>query len=485
MGMLQGKKRPLMGFSKSGIVDSKSKTFEERLTEVMALFYKQTQLIPIANQLPKAALKNDADLSVYNTPTITKHASQDIQLLWSLAIAIFRSKKTDSVQQWLRDLVQPGMQYQLERYLKAYDDPFVAAFIYLTFGQRKMASDEARKLKDTSLSIYIIHSEFKSMSGIILNQIEMFKSEGQWQQMSVFHRKCWLLVAGRLGYEYDDKFAVTEGIYWQCVLGMYVWFGKRHDDNKLTLEFYNQVFDKPKRDNLQLKTAKYTAKPDYDCYWFQLLQWWIGDHKLAHFDEWPLDFVWLLSMYTKENNIDLSFSLKWIDQLEHTDLVDWAIYASLFLPSPTEKLNYILRQCEWTDERRLVEEYHIPYKQIQIAKALNAHDSWNFESEYTYLIQGQLYNEAKMALFFFLLPKLYRDNDKNSLQLCLKYMDEYSQADEEIELLKDVYTYLTVEGSNNEQGKEYISKLQNLQKMYGSRSMKDLLSSLIHEIELK
>ncbi|KAI9475581.1 MAG: hypothetical protein EXX96DRAFT_271520 [Benjaminiella poitrasii] len=426
MGMLQGKKRSLMGFSiTKSIVDSKSKSFEERLNEVMTTFRKQTELIPStedSDQLPKATFKPNVDLSAYyNTPSITKDSSQDVQLLWSLATVIFRSQRQQQqqeqqqhndllIQQWLRDLVQPGLENQLNRYLKTYgdNDPFVAAFIYLTFGQRKLASEHARQQKDTSLSIYIVHSEFKSMGSVILNQIDMFKSEGRWQNMTVFHRKCWLLVAGRLGYEYDDQFAVTEEIYWQCVVGMYVWFGRRRPiDNKPTLDFYNQVFDKSKQDNIMLKTAKYTDKPDYCCHWFQLLQWWMGDKSLGQPDEWPLDLVWLLPLYIKGVDIDPSFSLKWIDQLVRAELAEWAIYATLFLPRPEEKLHYILRSCEWTDEKRLVDEYHIPYKQVQMAKALHAHDSWDFELEYAHLIQGQLYNEAKMALFFFLLPKLF------------------------------------------------------------------------------
>lgn len=69
---------------------------------------------------------------------------------------------------------------------------------------------------------------------------------------------------------------------------------------------------------------------------------------------------------------------------------------------------YILRQCEWTNEEKLVKEYHIPKKQIQMAKALNAHDSWNYELEYQHLLEGELFDQAKLSLLYFLLPKLFQ-----------------------------------------------------------------------------
>lgn len=74
---------------------------------------------------------------------------------------------------------------------------------------------------------------------------------------------------------------------------------------------------------------------------------------------------------------------------------------------PAEKLNHILREYEWSDEAKLINSYHIPKKQVYIAKALNAHDSWDYEGEYKCLIKGGLKEQAKMALLHFLLPKIY------------------------------------------------------------------------------
>jgi hypothetical protein len=76
--------------------------------------------------------------------------------------------------------------------------------------------------------------------------------------------------------------------------------------------------------------------------------------------------------------------------------------------SPKQKVDYLLRQCEWNDENKLINEYYIPNTQIQIAKALNAHDSWDYETEYTVLINGNLFQQAKQALLHFLLPKLFQ-----------------------------------------------------------------------------
>lgn len=77
------------------------------------------------------------------------------------------------------------------------------------------------------------------------------------------------------------------------------------------------------------------------------------------------------------------------------------------LYSPVEKVDYILRQCEWTNEKKLLNDYHIPSKTIHLAKALHAHDDWNFDEEYKILLQGELYEQAKMSLLYFILPRYF------------------------------------------------------------------------------
>lgn len=72
-----------------------------------------------------------------------------------------------------------------------------------------------------------------------------------------------------------------------------------------------------------------------------------------------------------------------------------------------DKVNHILRQCEWNDENKLLNEYHIPSKTICYAKALNAHDDWDFDEEYRILLQGGLYKQAKMSLIHFILPRYF------------------------------------------------------------------------------
>lgn len=75
--------------------------------------------------------------------------------------------------------------------------------------------------------------------------------------------------------------------------------------------------------------------------------------------------------------------------------------------SPKQKVDFILRQCEWNNERKLLEDFHIPKISLYLAKALNAHDEWNFDQEYRILLQGELYMQAKMSLLYFLLPRYF------------------------------------------------------------------------------
>lgn len=94
------------------------------------------------------------------------------------------------------------------------------------------------------------------------------------------------------------------------------------------------------------------------------------------------------------------------------------------LCSPKQKVDFILRQCEWSDERKLLEEYHIPKDSLYLAKALNAHDEWNFDQEYKILLQGELYMQAKMSLLYFLLPRYFNGKQQRRYEHIAKLVDQ-------------------------------------------------------------
>lgn len=293
----------------------------------MTLLQQQTDLIANADGLPTTRLDPDADLSVYNTQLLKKF-SVDVNLIWSLAIALNK----DTVKIWFRELVSPGLSSQLDVVQRQHaSDPFACAFTYLSFGQRDLASEEAKKNNDFQLAMYISHSEFKNVKELVQEHINTLTAEGQWQAMSSFHKRCWYTVAGQLGYSDTDKLIVTERVSWQCTLGMYLWYGNRADETP-SLARYNNAFDESVADIHHLKTTKHTASPDLSCLWYQLLQWWIGDASIAQIGTWPLDLVWLLTIYKPSSSIDSSYLLKWVEQLERMDQAELAIYAALFLP---------------------------------------------------------------------------------------------------------------------------------------------------------
>lgn len=295
----------------------------------MNIFIQQTELTPVENDLPIAKLKKEADMSLYKTACLSKY-SEDVQLIWSLATSLNHSNQKVSVKKWIRDLVHPGLESQLKRSKEIYvNDPFITTFVNLTFGQYDAASESAQLQNDFNLAMYIIHSEYKDTTTVVQQQISDFKKGGQWQNMTVFHKKCWHIIAGNLGYIQEDDFVVTEDVYWQCTLGMYIWFGNRFDCFDLRL--YNKALDSNIPGIHQLKTVKHTAIPDDRCYWYQLLQWWIGNEKLAKIDDWPLDLVWLLSIYKQPNKIDEKYALNWIEYLERQDQAELAIYTTFFL----------------------------------------------------------------------------------------------------------------------------------------------------------
>lgn len=291
----------------------------------MTLFQHQTELIPRNNELPAAKLISNADLSVYNT-ALLKEYSIDIQLAWGLAAAY---GKPNGIQLWLRELVSAGLPNQLELNKRQHaNDEFNTVFTYLTYGQRDLACKEATRLNDFQLAMYITHSELKDIRTTIRNQIESFQKEGQWQNMSKFHKCCWHIIAGDLGYSHNDNFTVTEKVSWQCALGMYIWYGTRYEE-QATLERYNKAIDGSVANIYHLTTVKHTAAPDNRCLWYQLLQWLIGNKSVAQIDTWPLDLVWLLGIYKPP--VDESYAMKWVEDLEKIDQAELAIYAALFL----------------------------------------------------------------------------------------------------------------------------------------------------------
>lgn len=161
-----------------------------------------------------------------------------------------------------------------------------------------------------------------------------------------------------------------------------------------------------------------------------------------------------------------------------------------------------MRECEWSNEAKLINSYHIPKKQVYIAKALNAHDSWDYEGEFKCLIQGGLKEQAKMALLHFLLPKTYDgkicllilqwiifirtlsslENDA-ALKKSIHFLSEMPgpEDDAEIKTLRDTYTAL-LDKDNMEHADRYIKELQQLQQKYKSQNLHTLLQGLIESL---
>jgi hypothetical protein len=305
----------------------------------MEIFQSETWSSPNGNDLPTTHFKSTASLEAYNTASLSKEmyeslTAEDVQLIWQLASLLYKydqdaSKQKKAVHQWLRDLVQPGLESQLSTITDS-EDPFQRVFVYLSFGQRDLACEAAQSLNDYDLGMYIVHTETKNLRNIIKGHLTELQASEAWQTMSSYHKKCWYVIAGELGFQAKENFVVTDHVYWQCTLGMYIWYGDgQGNDQPCSLQNYNKALDRSGGDIHQLKTMKYTAKPDKSCLWYQLLQWWFGNRHIAVLDEWPHDLAWLLHVYTRQE--EETYLIRWIDELEKQDLADWAIYVCLFL----------------------------------------------------------------------------------------------------------------------------------------------------------
>jgi hypothetical protein len=154
--------------------------------------------------------------------------------------------------------------------------------------------------------------------------------------------------------------------------------------------------------------------------------------------------------------------------------------------SPKQKVDYILRQCEWNDENKLLNEYHIPSKFIHLAKALNAHDDWNFDQEYKILLQGELFEQAKMSLVYFVLPR-YFNGDGDSITKCASFVDEFpEEKDDHVNILKQAFRYITKqEESDDTESTQLISQLENIKSDYGGRNTNEFFNDLVKAVLLK
>lgn len=422
------------------IVNPDRQLKKSRATKLLETFYNHIEIIPQQDQLPLIDLKTPIDFTAHN-----QNLTLDQQLLWSLSSALFENRLAE----WLRALVAPGMVHGVDKFKRQHaHDAFATVFGFLAYGEREKASDEAKRLGDFNLSMFIVHTNSKDLSTTLGRHLGLLKDSVEWQNYSVFRKKCWYLISGQLGCVERDL-RVTEDVSWQCVVAMYLWYGTLD-----SLEAYNRVINPV--DSLSLDAYKGTALPEVECLWYQLLQLWMGDASEAHLDDWTTDFLWMLSLYRPQILPENKYILRWCDELENLDMTEWSLFVALFLKNTQqEKVRYLLRNGEWEDQEMLIQKFHIPKKWIYVAKSLRAHDDWDFELEYECLLEGNLLKEAMMALLNFLLPNhFYRT--LTALRTSLTYLLEYpDQERDDIQLLKKAYLCLI---SNDSEEKEELIK---------------------------
>ncbi|KAI8989609.1 hypothetical protein BDB01DRAFT_782478 [Pilobolus umbonatus] len=420
------------------ILDIPNKIKKKRAEYVMTQFMKNTTFIPIPGDNPQLEIKGD--LHHY----LPVEDATDIHLLWTAAIALFDG----TIKQWFVDLIKPGLSVAVDMNIKHHkSDPYSLVFTYLSYGQTDLASEQAKEQDNYQMALYINHCRITDICYSVRKQINQFQSTTDWVSMTAYERKCWRVLCGDLNVVEDGDHLLKE-LSWQCIIGMFIWYSAPFQTEP-SLKAYNKM----------IESNTTVAIPDSHCLWYQLLQWWVGDSSRASVDEWPIDFAWLLHLYKHTEDSD-RWSEKWSEELERMNFAEWAICVSLISPRlQKDRLGYLLRQCEYTDENRLLKEYHISKRSILLGKALNAHDEWNFDLEYSYLLEGSLVKEAKMTLLGFVIPKNFNSmleiftsvfplthsilDTKPKIEHCLQFIDDYpDREDEDVQSLKKGLLYL-------------------------------------------
>ncbi|KAI8887586.1 hypothetical protein K501DRAFT_330422 [Backusella circina FSU 941] len=379
-------------YYKRHIVDSTSHYKQQRYTHVMKLFCNSTQLEPVQNELPKTHLKPSTYLSLYSPSSNEIEQQDEITLLWSLADALL----SNDLKNWLTMMLQPELNAQ-QPSADNLTDPWQVVFLYTSHGQIQLACDSLLQMNEPTLAALLRSHDDKNTPTAVANMTHDLKEQGKWESMSRYQQN---IIYALMGHELDNT--VMENLSWKSILATYLLFVQKGA--------YKEALN------------RYTSSQHNDnhCLWYQLLQWWYNNNDdLIH--DWPLDLVWLLSIYQPDKFKDSDeYTLKWVDELQTMEEHEYAIYASLFLHEQREgKVRELLRMSETVNEQVLLLQYFIPVDWIHIAKALHAHDDFDFENEYKFLLQGNLEKQAKMALMLSLLPKLFNNGDE-SLESSLK-----------------------------------------------------------------
>ncbi|KAI9252625.1 hypothetical protein BY458DRAFT_522886 [Sporodiniella umbellata] len=453
-----GKRMSLNGPTKiKSIVNPDRHEKRKRARALCELVRDQVRWTESEEDLPRLELKSHMYARHYE-------GLGDERLLWTL----FESLLDEDLGGWLRRLVAPGLEHSLEETRRQYGslDPFATTFTLLVYGERERASDTARECGDPMLAMYIVHSDLKDLSTTLTRQLIRLQEDGQWK--SEYHKKCWSLIAGQSGE--------TENVTWQCALAMYIWYGTG-------LAGYHQACTPNPASVQSIQIAQHTPRPDRECLWYQLLMRYYTDQEV-YVDHWPLDFLWLLSLYRPQLMPGDTYLLRWCDELESLDMPEWALFSALFLQNKkAEKVKHLLRHAEWEDDPHVwASQFRIPEAWICIAKSLRAHDDWDFEGEYESLLEGHLSKEAWMALLNFLLPKHFYCT-LSALRTSLTYIMEYTEPERyDVQLLKRAYMYLiSKEGDTHSGLIRELEEYSNLLKAYPNAH--GLIVSLIEAIK--
>jgi hypothetical protein len=355
----------------------------------MKVFCDSSQLEPVQNELPTTHLTPLSHLSIY-APT-SNEEQPELALLWSLTDALF----SNTLRKWLTKMLQP----EFERHqVSKTSDPWERVYLYICYCQLELACASLEQINETKLAALLKQHNNKNTASTVANMTKDLKDQGKWESISRYQQK---IMYALMGDELES--AVMENLSWKSKLAMYLLFTQDCTHAKALEQYTSRYNDHGKQ-----------------FLWYQLLQWWFLNNNDDAMSQWPLDFVWLLTIYKPKHFKNNEYALKWIDELQTMEEYEYAIYASLFLQQQRkDKVCELLRGCELVNEERLLHQFHIPADWIQIAKALHAHDDFDFESEYTHLLRGNLEKHAKMALMLSLLPQLF--NGKLVYLLLLLY----------------------------------------------------------------
>ncbi|KAL0095590.1 nuclear protein 96-domain-containing protein [Phycomyces blakesleeanus] len=356
---------------------------------------------------------------------------------------------------------------QIQHLLAKYEDkhsgdPWAAVLILLSCRKVTQASKIAQELGDHDLASLLVESEKLNVRQNAQGKVKQLQLRGTFKELTGCHQKIWCALGGQLGYCAVTETVIVEDMDWMLVLGLHVWNGTCASQTLYhAIQLYNEALAYlPGIHNIL--SRKKTALPPSNCLWVGVLRLWASnmpnmaatkerkkrrstDWNTLSVDEWPLHFVWLLTLLRSDwfsSDEIYQCTRRWCNALCEVGLAEESVFSALFLKDEASRealIKTILNSRELKNEGYILNELYIPRSWLYQAKATRAHLAKDYATEADYYFEANQFSKAKYTIINHLIPAHMFNNENGLVSRYLSKLDLYGDKDNEGDILLNSY----------------------------------------------